>query len=398
MGCGRIGFGLIESDAASASDSNLNDNSLFISPTGSDQGDGSHDAPYRTFSFALSKLSPGRTLMAMPGMYGVSSGTGTMHIDCRPTGVACDGAQCPSGSAGAPIVIRALEERSAQVVAEPGMSVESINIQGCSHYQIEGFTVIGIDNADAGSANVKVHDSSSISLRRNLLARSNRMVKAHLLDLVHSTDVLVEENEFYDFHRTAVLSWRSTNVTARRNYVNARMNTDLSDGDMSIYPTSGDIAFACHHSARCVFENNISEGGTMKGMSIIASQLEQSIPGAGDDVGVLGNIVIGTAEQGTYVASGCAGAINCTGPVVVSRLLVRDNLYLNNLGRSLFVRGATEAVIDHNSSLGHHIRIDLHNDNINLDASVTITNTLRSSPRGPWGHRSPTRHVGNRLL
>ncbi len=384
LACGRIGFDAKGDGAAPEIDAvPIPGNALYISPQGDDDNNGSHESPFLTFSFALSQLSAGNTLVALPGTYGISTGTGNMDVDCRPGSFACSGNPCKSGEAGSPIVIRAFEERTAHFVAEIGMEEHSISLRECHYIDVEGFTVQNVDDPSGPWANIDVHGSSNIALRRNLLSRSNRMVNGHMLEINRSSRILVEENEFYDFHRDALIVWKSADVTARRNYANARNYADLPDGYTSTDPASGDVAFACHHSARCRFENNISEGRTMDGISIIAGELlPNGIVGAGDDVSVVGNIVVRPNRFAMYARSDCDDAIDCPDEVTLSNLLIRSNLFLLSPDHNLYVRGAQSVIIDHNSSLRNSIRVDLHADNANLDASVAITNTLATDADG----------------
>ncbi len=364
-------------DAGAADADVIPENALYISPTGSDQSAGTADAPFRSFSIALSKLEPGGTLVALPGEYNASSGTGTMNIDCRAGSEACDGAPCPVGVAGAPIVIRALQERTAKLVAEAGMASANILLLSCQQYRIEGFTVIGRDDAAAPWENISIEGSSDVVLRRSLFSRSNRMVNGHVVNIESSSDVLIEENEIYDFHRVGIAGYQSSRVTVRRNYVNARSYPDVAGGYVSSDPNSGDIAMTCSHSADCLFENNISEGDTMDGTRLRSSiAAPDAIPRAGDGARYFANVFMNNAQFGMFVTSSCAPAEACPDEFVISSPVLKENLVINAPSHGIFIRGATDVLVDHNSLIDSDIRIDLSAENINLAASATVTNTL----------------------
>ncbi len=378
-GCGRIGFDAHGSDkmadAMEEADATIPDGALYISPTGDDSGDGSREAPFHSFSFALSQLGPGDTLLALPGTYGMSSGTGVLNVDCRSEGLACNGAPCANGEAGSPIVIRSLEPRRAHLAAEPTNDSATISLRSCQNYEVADFAVTGIDDASIEKATTLLLRSSGIVLRGNLLSKSNRMQNGHLIEVTSSSEVLLEENELYDFHRAAIISYESSNVTARRNYIGARSYPDVVGGYTSSNPTSGDVALSCSHSAACRFENNISEGATGFGVIVHAGLPGSTLPGAGDNAQIIGNIIF-EANFGMFIASGCDAAAVCEDALVVTSPKLQDNLTLNSVVRNLSIRGARDVVLDHHTSLGSDIAVDLNDENASLDASVAITNTL----------------------
>ncbi len=388
VACGRIGFDpaavpeVLEDGGVLVPDASwIPEGALYISPSGDDTNDGSADSPFRSFSKALSMLVPGSTLVALPGTYGVSSGTGTMAVDCRESSVRCEGAPCAKGEAGAPIVIRALEERASRFVAEIENTTENVSIHGCSHYVVQGFTIIGLDSDNPSWPNAQILESSNIVFRRNLLTRSNRRVNGHLLEVYITTDVLAEENEFYDFNRTAVSSSRSTRFIARRNYTNPRGYGDIVGGYESGNPDSGDSGYTCGHSNSCRFENNVSDGDTLDGFGSGSSiDAPDAVIGAGDGHRYLGNMVLSPTRFGITSRSGCANAVVCAEERVVSDYLLRDNLLIAPSSVGIYLRGVRGATIDHNSILGAISRVDLASENTGMSPTVVFTNTLATAP------------------
>jgi hypothetical protein len=92
-----------------------------------------------------------------------------------------------------------------------------------------------------------------------LFSGSNRYGNAHLLSVDNSRQVLVEESEFYRYHRDGLLSFNTTDSEYRRNYFNSRRHADLAGGYRSIYRGTGDDAIAIYPGVRNLVENNITE-------------------------------------------------------------------------------------------------------------------------------------------
>src|SRR5262245_13516548 len=56
----------------------------YLAPAGSDAGAGTRSSPWKTFDFALRKLSPGDSLLLMDGTYAFAgAGSSRVPIDCR---------------------------------------------------------------------------------------------------------------------------------------------------------------------------------------------------------------------------------------------------------------------------------------------------------------------------
>lgn len=350
-------------------------NTLYISPTGDDGSDGTRSAPFRTFSVALSRLTPGATLVLLSGDYGGSAATGYLRIDCESESIACAGAPCPSGRPGMPITIRAEDERGAAIRMEAGESGSNVLLRECDSYLLDGLSVVGMDNA--GSNVIAVYGSTNITFRNGLAALNNRAANTHLLAINDSTDILVEDSEFYDFHRYGITSWRSRRVTARRNYFNPRGRSDIAGGYVSGASDTGDSAITCHHSEGCLFENNISIGAN-NNIDVRASQVNPDGEGGeGNSARILGNVFVG-GSYGLVGSSSCSNMPDCTSidERVLSDMRIENNVLLGPSGNGILVRGAERLVIRNNSVFGAGIRVDRQSSNASLLCSADIFNNL----------------------
>lgn len=226
----------------------------YLSPTGSDANAGtSLAAPWKTFSFAIPRLQPGDTLMLADGTYHASN-SGFPNIDC--------GGGANNGTASQPITIKAINERQA-FLQGPGGSQVVVRIHNCSYWHFEGLYVRSADgSASSGGEPIYATNSNGLVFRRLLVVANNRYTNSHLLTMESVTAALVEESEFYSFHRHAISAKYGGGHTIRRNYFNSRNHADLSGGYASGTSSRGDSAIILYPSSDCIIENNISEGNT----------------------------------------------------------------------------------------------------------------------------------------
>ena len=352
------------------------DNAYFISPTGDDDAEGTLEAPFRTFSHAVSRLSPGATLVLLPGQYGMMSGTGYLNIECDSESTACDGAPCPSGTPDMPITIAAFQQRAAVIQMELGAgSTRNVTVVGCDSYVLDGLAIVGVDGS--GGYPVTVFGSTNTTLRNSLFAENNRAGNNHLVGVQGSTDTLIEDCEFYDFHRYGIAAWRSRNVTARRNYFNPRGRSDIAGGYVSGAPATGDSAFACHHTFGCRIENNIIVGAD-NNIDLSTSQTSFDGEGSeGDGARITGNIVHG-GGYGVLASSSCSGMPNCASldDRVVSDLHIHDNIFLSQVSTGVLVRGVEGLMLYNNSFFDIDLRVDRSGGNASLLCSAEVFNNL----------------------
>jgi hypothetical protein len=237
--------------------------SFFIAPGGSDSDPGSADRPWKSWEHALKQLHPGETLVVKDGTYSAATGAGFPYINGK--------SGYPSGTAEQPITVRAENERRALIDGD-GTPTGGLIIVEVSHWFFEGLRIKGKDlRLSEGNHGVGVSlvRSNFVTLRRLLITHDNRYTNSHLLTVSGSSNVLVEECEFYDFHRHAINLHGSDHGIYRRNYANSRGYADLPDGRYSGDSERGDDAITVYPGSHNIFENNISEGN-LCGISIMA--------------------------------------------------------------------------------------------------------------------------------
>jgi len=250
----------------------------YVAPDGSDENDGtSPESAWLTFAHAVAQLRPGDVLGAVDGVYEPQT-TGLIHVDCR--------AGAMEGTAEAPITVRAVNERRA-ILRSDGL-VTAINAVNARYWNFLGLVAVGADKkaAQGNYHLIGVDYSHSISVKRCVVAYANRTgwnANNQLHSIRYSTDVTVEECEYYGHHRHALSLWKSHNCTARRNYVNPRHHRGPD--------ARGDEAIVFYQSSWCIAENNISEGLNL-GFQAHGGVTFDGLPGGGHNQ-FLGNISIG---------------------------------------------------------------------------------------------------------
>jgi F5/8 type C domain len=217
----------------------------YLSTTGSDSGSGGSTSPWKTFGFAIPKLRAGDTLILKNGTYN-SSNAAHANISCA--------SNATNGTASQPITVKAENERQAFLAGDG--TVSTIQIWNCSFWTIEGLRIESADNPNCSFPcdAVYVNKSNNITFRRNIFRFSNRIVGPYLLTFDSSTDSLAEENEFYSFHRHALITILGFGRnTYRRNYCNAR-GYGISTG------FDNPPCFSAYGGpSNMIFENNIAE-------------------------------------------------------------------------------------------------------------------------------------------
>jgi hypothetical protein len=181
----------------------------------------------------------------MDGTYGEGT-TGLLNIVCANSiGFTVT---ANSGQPGLPITIKAQNQRKALLYSTTGNN--AANVYWCSYYAFEG---IAFRSSDVYRSEtylgypLNFYGSDYIILRRALLFRPNAYYNVDALGIDSCDHVLVEDNEFYDFHRHA---WGSNArfLTARRVY----MNRNRSCAGIQKYCFAGsNLGTACSSDAAC---------------------------------------------------------------------------------------------------------------------------------------------------
>jgi hypothetical protein len=242
----------------------------YLSAAGADSNVGSPSSPWKTFNYAIPKLKPGDSLVIKDGIYDASN-SGYPTIDC--------GSNASNGTASQPITVKAENERRA-LIATDG-TVPALTVASCNYWRFEGLRLEGRDNSSRGASVVFWSATNNLTLRRSVVRFSNRYFNEHLFTLYQGSQSghLIEENEFYSFHRHAIDGSPIANSIVRRNYCNKRGYNNISGG----YPGGGGC-LAIYPGAHNVVENNIFE----------ATGIEINASGTTVNNRFYGNIVIGS--------------------------------------------------------------------------------------------------------
>src|SRR5204863_4754082 len=125
-----------------------------------------------------------------------------------------------------PITVKAEHERRGLLQGDG--SIDTIVVRNCSNWTIEGLDVRSDDNPaspDYLGSPMMVYQSQNLVIRRNLFSHNNRYANVAGLAF-HGTDSLIEENEFYFFHRNVLSlegNWGGDTENhgniVRRNYI-----------------------------------------------------------------------------------------------------------------------------------------------------------------------------------
>ena len=219
--------------------------SYYISPTGSDSNSGAATSPWKTFAFAIPRLSPGDTLILKDGVYSASN-SGYPHIS-------------KNGTASQPITIKAENERQAFIDGDGNVPFW---VSGSSYLVFEGIRIrnrdVLISNPIGGHV-IYVGSSNHLTFRRCLVHNNNRYYNGAIFALDGVSYSLFEENELYFFHRNGLSTSTGTSNVFRRNYANSRNYADISGGYPSGPTNKGDSGFQIYPGTNHIFENNIAE-------------------------------------------------------------------------------------------------------------------------------------------
>jgi hypothetical protein len=224
----------------------------YVSTTGSDAAAGSQGSPWATLQYAANHVPAGGTIHVAAGTYNPAL------IDCA--------AGATQGASAAPITLISDSERQAFIQGN-GLA-DPLKIQNCSYWTVEGFRAEDGDHTTYSDAVIYLYQTNHITLRRNLLRKSNRYKNATLITVDHSSNTVVEENELYEFHKHGLSFYygagNGRNI-ARRNYCNSRggvagsAGADIDGGYVSDDPLRGDQCISVYAESNCLLENNVAE-------------------------------------------------------------------------------------------------------------------------------------------
>lgn len=233
----------------------------YLSPTGSNSNDGlSTGTPKLTFAHVIPLLFAGDTLYLTNGTY-TTANSGMLVADCNTT--------AHDGTVSAHVTIQALNERQAHI-GQNGDQNANIRISNCSYWDFVGLYLSSNEYTGSTSLGATAHmvDCDHITWKYNLFYRNNNYANVHLISWVRSPHVWVIENEFYAYHRHAIVpggatSFGSDFAVIRGNYINSRYrNSSASGGHGNGNGSRGDSCVEGYPLNKSIIENNICENSS----------------------------------------------------------------------------------------------------------------------------------------
>ena len=315
---------------------NAHGTTWYLSPTGSDANAGnSSSSPWQTFPFAIQSLFPGDTLILANGTYN-GSNSGYPDVRC--------GTNARTGTAAQPITVKAANERQAFLNGTGHQNV--LFVQNCLYWNFHGLRMTSADATSQYSDGtiVQTIDSAYLTFRRLLLSNNNRYKNSSLLLLNRTHNSLVEESEFYSFHRHGVLTTGGNGNIFRRNYANSRNRVDISGGYVSDPINTGDGGITIYPGNNNIVENNIVENtGTALGI--------EADYGTAINNHFLGNITLNTNFGLVLHARG--NTLN----QMPRDTYLENHISMNSLYHGVYFRGAkntqcVNCMAHHNQSAG----------------------------------------------
>lgn len=301
------------------------DNCLYVSPNGDDANVGSIDAPWGTLAHATAMLSPGSSLVLLPGEY-TGDGTGFFNVDCA-NGPAQNGA--PESR----IYVRAAEERTAHIAT---MGADSgIRILDCADWSIRGLHISASDNPDGlARSPVGVERGLRIEFRRILAHTTNRYIISPLYTAGESVDTLFEDCEAYDFSAGAFFGPGATGTTYRRIYADSRGRADLDgcvDPDVAGQPVCSNDPDRGDHGII------LGDGATVE--NVIIEDVDISAVGiAKSDLGISGSMFI-ESRHGVILS------VDTDGPLFSTGGTIQDVFGLRLENRSVYLRSVQDVAV-----------------------------------------------------
>ncbi|MEK7390504.1 MAG: hypothetical protein AAB036_12505 [Elusimicrobiota bacterium] len=305
----------------------------YISPAGSNANSGtSASSPWLTFAHAFANMagSPagcGHTLVLRNGVYGDGTSTGKISL----AGKAC--------SQAAPLTIRAENQRQARI--SDGGTAAAIFVSSGTKWIIfdgivansttvcpPGITCNGSQLIATGSP-FKAQNVDFITIKNSLFRNGNAYANNALVGFVDSRDCLVEDTEFYNYHRHAITFFVSERMTARRVYGNPRTGKIPNGYGLQESPVgSGDTLVSFYPCKDCLLENGIVDPGISPARAALSEMnatgnayTHGPMPMSGTKV--LGSICLKCRPNGIYAnARKAAGAIYSPTDITIENVFI----------------------------------------------------------------------------
>ncbi len=165
-----------------------------------------------------------------------------------------------SGTAEAPITIRAQHQRKAYLKSDGTKS--ALSVANCSYVVVDGLRASNAEKSDGSQgdgAPMLFTNAKDLVVRNSLLHDPNVCQNIQLINYLYGERALFEDNEFYNYHRHALSVWQSRHVVSRRNYFNSRRKYPLGTCSEIDNHEYGDEAVSFYGASDSIVENNISE-------------------------------------------------------------------------------------------------------------------------------------------
>jgi hypothetical protein len=300
-GC-RFHFAELATDASADNDgADAPDVGYFMSPAGDDSNPGTRAQPWRTFGASIPRLVPGDTLNLLDGEYDATA-LGRLEMDC-------DFGPAENGTAAAPITVRADHSRRAHLLG----AANPVDVRSCAYWVFDGLHVTSSDDANdfGGGGPVLFYYDTHITARNLLLVGANRYRNANSLEVGHSSNVVIEDVEAYDFFRTAFADYDSHGTVLRRLYANGRGRPDIGGGYVSVCP-GGDAGVGNYYTFDTLVEDVIIEGACDIAFFNSTDRSASGNTGVGDNQRFVGDIALGPGQFGFGIVSDCDANVPCS--------------------------------------------------------------------------------------
>jgi len=159
---------------------------FYISPSGSDSGDGTKDSPWETIAFAIPQLQPGDTLYARGGTY-----SGQQYYWSS-----------PSGTSGSPITFAAYPGET-PIFDGQGANMFFLVLRGPDWIVIDGLTIKNYRPTTTGVIWMGRPNSTSTNFAEHITIRNNHIENSGSSKLGHAIYV----------------SWGNRNIVIENNFI-----------------------------------------------------------------------------------------------------------------------------------------------------------------------------------
>ncbi len=319
----------------------------YVSPTGSDANSGTVSQPFRTFSYATSKLQPGDTLLLYGGTYNEKLRVTAAGTAAYPITVGAVAGQTPVidanyaftpavAIAGSYINVSDLTVKNSSSICEllSGSNIESkrMVITGCTSHgtQVTG-TYITVDSHTIYNTTVENVArnwsggwGSALKIREadNVVVTNNTIYQNYGEGMgVRGTNVTITDNLMYDNYSVNLYVDNTNNVLAERNIIACTGNTEFY---RSGAPAAG-ISFGVESFPGwgMVFHDNIVRNnfinGCSKGISYYYGSEEPT--GGFIKVSVLNNTVMNSTDSALSIND----SPYTTGSLVANNIFQQSN-------------------------------------------------------------------------